>query len=237
MKILFYILIFQLFLFEKVYANYAINVDFFNRFNDCYFVEYIKEALENNHDLKQANQKVLQYRFEISNQFSKELPSLSVGSNYLGNHFPTGDTNFLIKRNSYILPFLVNFEPDLLLKNKDKTKSAKKLFEAQLANQKGTYISLLSDVSNAYIKSPSAMEHAGFSAGSYKDLTRVAKLNEHMWTELFLENGENLVNEIDGLVEQLLKYSKAIKENDADTLRELLKDGREKKAIIDGEIF
>jgi len=58
-----------------------------------------------------------------------------------------------------------------------------------------------------------------------------------MWTELFLENGENLVNEIDGLVEQLLKYSKAIKENDADTLRELLKDGREKKAIIDGEIF
>ena len=92
-------------------------------------------------------------------------------------------------------------------------------------------------VSNAYIKSPTAMEHAGFSAGSYKDLTRVAKLNEHMWTELFLENGENLVNEIDGLVEQLLKYSKAIKENDADTLRELLKDGREKKAIIDGEIF
>ncbi|MBR2620492.1 MAG: prephenate dehydrogenase/arogenate dehydrogenase family protein, partial [Firmicutes bacterium] len=66
---------------------------------------------------------------------------------------------------------------------------------------------------------------------------RVAKLNEHMWTELFLENGENLVNEIDGLIEQLLKYSKAIKENDADTLRELLKDGREKKAIIDGEIF
>lgn len=92
-------------------------------------------------------------------------------------------------------------------------------------------------VSNAYIKSPTAMEHAGFSAGSYKDLTRVAKLNEHMWTELFLENGDNLVNEIDGLVEQLLKYSKAIKENDADTLRELLKDGREKKAIIDGEIF
>ena len=92
-------------------------------------------------------------------------------------------------------------------------------------------------VSNAYIKSPTAMEHAGFSAGSYKDLTRVAKLNEHMWTELFLENGENLVNEIDGLIEQLLKYSKAIKENDADTLRELLKDGREKKAIIDGEVF
>ena len=58
-------------------------------------------------------------------------------------------------------------------------------------------------VSNAYIKSPTAMEHMGFSAGSYKDLTRVAKLNEHMWTELFLENPENLTNEIDMLIDNL----------------------------------
>lgn len=92
-------------------------------------------------------------------------------------------------------------------------------------------------VSNAYIKSPTATEHMGFSAGSYKDLTRVAKLNEDMWTELFLENADNLTDEIDNLIDRLAKYSAAIKENDADTLRGLLKDGREKKAIIDGEIF
>lgn len=92
-------------------------------------------------------------------------------------------------------------------------------------------------VSNAYIKSPTAREHMGFSAGSYKDLTRVAKLNEQMWTELFLENSENLVNEIDGLIEELTKYSDAIKSADATTLCQLLKDGREKKAIIDGEVF
>ena len=92
-------------------------------------------------------------------------------------------------------------------------------------------------VSNAYIKSPTAMTHAGFSAGSYKDLTRVAKLNEHMWTELFLENPDNLAEEIDLLIENLAKYSTAIKERDADTLCDLLRDGREKKAIIDGEIF
>ena len=58
-----------------------------------------------------------------------------------------------------------------------------------------------------------------------------------MWTELFLENADNLTGEIDGLIAQLKKYSDAIKDSDADTLRELLKDGREKKAIIDGEIF
>ena len=92
-------------------------------------------------------------------------------------------------------------------------------------------------VSNAYVKSPTAKNHDGFSAGSYKDLTRVAKLNEDMWTELFLENPDNLADEIDTLIENLQEYSWAIRENDSETLRQLLKDGREKKAIIDGEIF
>ena len=67
----------------------------------------------------------------------------------------------------------------------------------------------------------------GFSAGSYKDLTRVAKLNEDMWTELFLENPDNLADEIDTLIENLQEYSWAIRENDSETLRQLLKDGRE----------
>jgi len=97
--------IFFIFLFQNVFAKNSINIDFFTRFNDSCFEEYIKEALENNHSLKQANYKVQQYRYEISNQFSNELPFLSVGSNYLGSHFPAGDTNFLIKRNSYVLPF------------------------------------------------------------------------------------------------------------------------------------
>jgi prephenate dehydrogenase len=92
-------------------------------------------------------------------------------------------------------------------------------------------------VSNAYIKSPTAQEHMGFSAGSYKDLTRVAKLNEHMWTELFLENPDNLAKEIDTLIGNLQAYSDAIKNRDADTLCELLRDGSEKKQRIDREIF
>lgn len=92
-------------------------------------------------------------------------------------------------------------------------------------------------VSSAYIKSPAALKHNGFSAGSYRDLTRVAKLNENMWTELFLDNPEFLAEEIDGIAARLQEYSKAIKEKDSETLRALLKDGREKKALIDGEIF
>ena len=89
-------------------------------------------------------------------------------------------------------------------------------------------------VSNAYVKSPSAKLHKGFSAGSYKDLTRVAKLNEVMWTELFLENRENLIFEIDTIIENLTKYSKALKEDNADELEKLLRDGRICKEQIDG---
>lgn len=90
-------------------------------------------------------------------------------------------------------------------------------------------------VSNAYVKSPSAKQHKGFSAGSYKDLTRVAKLNETMWTELFLENKDNLVQEIDNIIENLKQYSDALKNEDAVTLKALLKEGRECKEMIDGD--
>ena len=88
-------------------------------------------------------------------------------------------------------------------------------------------------VSNAYVKSPSALERKGISAGSYKDLTRVAYLNENMWTELFMENKDNLVFELDFIIKELQKYSDAIKNDDAQTLRQLLKDGKEMKLKAD----
>ena len=88
-------------------------------------------------------------------------------------------------------------------------------------------------VSNAFVKSPSALERKGISAGSYKDLTRVAYLNENMWTELFLDNRDNLIFEIDNIIAELQKYSDAMKCNDPDTLRQLLKDGKEAKEKAD----
>ena len=98
------------------------------------------------------------------------------------------------------------------------------------------YTSQLAHVlSNAYVKSETAKEHRGLSAGSFKDLTRVAYLNEIMWTELFLENSENLVNEIDDLIKSLNEYKVAIQKNDAETLKALLKNGRELKEALDNE--
>ena len=65
-------------------------------------------------------------------------------------------------------------------------------------------------VSSAYIKSPTALDHKGFSAGSYKDMTRVAWLNEYMWSELFLQNSDPLLYEIDSLIASLSEYRDAI---------------------------
>ena len=89
-------------------------------------------------------------------------------------------------------------------------------------------------VSNAYIKSETAKNHGGFSAGSYKDMTRVAWLNENMWTELFTENSANLIKELDYIIKSLGEYKNALQNNDKDTLRELLKEGRLMKEAIDG---
>jgi len=89
-------------------------------------------------------------------------------------------------------------------------------------------------VSNAFVKSPEYPEHSGYSAGSLRDLTRVAWLNETMWTELFLENRKFLANEIDSLIENLKKYSDAVKSGDKNTLHTLLKEGRMIKEQVDG---
>lgn len=87
-------------------------------------------------------------------------------------------------------------------------------------------------VSNAYVKSPNAHVHKGFSAGSYRDLTRVAKLNPAMWAELFMENSDNITFEIDNIIAELKKYSDAIKAGDKETLEKLLAEGTKIKESI-----
>ena len=89
-------------------------------------------------------------------------------------------------------------------------------------------------VSNAYIKSPTAGLHKGFSAGSYRDMTRVAWLNPGMWAELFLENRDFLGRELDTIINALSEYKKAMEEGDKETLTRLLDEGRRRKEEVDG---
>lgn len=89
-------------------------------------------------------------------------------------------------------------------------------------------------VSNAYIKSPTAGVHKGFSAGSYKDMTRVAWLNPQMWAELFLENKDFLLYELDLFISSLQQYKEAMETDDLDRLVRLLDEGRKRKEEVDG---
>ena len=89
-------------------------------------------------------------------------------------------------------------------------------------------------LSNAFIKSPTALRHKGFSAGSYKDLTRVAWLNPQMWVELFLENRDNTLFELDTYIQNLSAYRDAIANNDLETLTALLEEGKRRKEEVDG---
>ncbi len=89
-------------------------------------------------------------------------------------------------------------------------------------------------VSSAYVKSPEAQRRRGFSAGSFRDMTRVAHLDEAMWTELFLDDADYLTEQLGILIDHLNEYRDALSTHDAERLQALLKDGREKKAAAGG---
>ena len=88
-------------------------------------------------------------------------------------------------------------------------------------------------VSSAYVKDPLAGRHKGFSAGSFRDMIRVARLNETMWTELFMDNRENLLREVEGLIGRLGEFRDALRDSDEETLCRLLREGREIKESLE----
>ena len=89
-------------------------------------------------------------------------------------------------------------------------------------------------VSSAYVKSPEAQRRRGFSAGSFRDMTRVARMDEDMWAELFIADADFLTHELDILIQNLTDYSNVIKSGNQPLLRDMLRDGREKKATAGG---
>lgn len=84
-------------------------------------------------------------------------------------------------------------------------------------------------VSSAYVKSPSLEKECGFSGGSFQDMTRIATMNEDMWTSLFMQNRKNLENELSILIQNLEKYRKALEENDSRTMKKLIREGSDLK--------
>ena len=86
-------------------------------------------------------------------------------------------------------------------------------------------------VSSSYIKSETAGQFMGFSAGSFRDMTRVARLSPEMWAQLTIDNSDFLVGEIESLIKSLGEYKSALENKDKETMKKLLADGNEKKLI------
>ena len=83
------------------------------------------------------------------------------------------------------------------------------------------------------MKSPTAQGHHGFSAGSYRDLTRVAHLDADMWTELMIDNADCLGTELDHIIDSLSAYRDALGSRDEARLHELLAEGDRIKRALD----
>ena len=142
----------SLFVFNPCFAvdRNDLNVEFFSRFNDDYLFQYVNEAIDNNHNAKQATIRVEEYRQNVKLQFANELPSFSVSANYLGIHSPKFNPNLSVSKNAFVLPFIANYEADFLLKNRDKTKSVQKTYEMSKFDEQSAYLALLSDVATVY---------------------------------------------------------------------------------------
>lgn len=180
----------------------------------------------------------------IKGDFSDRMKKISEsnGLRYVGIHPMAGKefggyynstADLFVKANFIVAPFEDSSEKDIELL----TKVAKEIGAGKIVvtspdnhDKMIAYTSQLAHiVSSAYVKSPELGLECGFSGGSFQDMTRIATMNEKMWTDLFMQNKENLLYELDTLIKNLKKYSEALKNGDSDKLRSLIAEGRELK--------
>lgn len=126
-----------------------VNLNWWENFSDANLSYYIQEAIKNNHDARKATYAVEEYRQFVKYQFAQELPSFSVGGNYIGVHFPDGAMKDFNK-NIFTVPFSASYEADIFLKNRDKTKAKDRAYKASEFQEKGVYIALAADVATVY---------------------------------------------------------------------------------------
>lgn len=187
-----------------------LNVEFFNRFNDVYLFQYVNEAIENNHNAKQATIRVEEYRQGVKQQFAQELPSLNVAANYIGYSIPKIAPQIETSKNGFVLPFIANYEADFLLKNRDKTKSAKKSYEMSKFDEQSAYLALLTDVATVYtniLEYDKLIEEQEKIVANYNQILNDdnKKLSRGVINSTELNNSKSKLEEANIVLENLLK--------------------------------
>ena len=134
--------------FNDDYKYGYVNMDFWKSFNDKNLDNYINLAIQNNYDLKMATLNVDEYYQNVKLQFANELPSASIGFSPAYSKLGSSDID---AEWSYASPVIINYEADIFLKNRDKTRSMKKLYEASQLDERSAYISIASAVGSVYM--------------------------------------------------------------------------------------
>ncbi len=180
----------------------------------------------------------------IKGDFSRRVKEIAEksGLRYLGIHpmagkefggYHNSSADLFCKANFIIAPFEDSRNDDiLLLSDLVKEIGAGKIVVTSPDNHDKmiAYTSQLAHiVSSAYVKSPELSLECGFSGGSFQDMTRIATMNEKMWTDLFMQNRENLIFELDLLIQNLNKYNEALKSSDSEEMLRLIAEGRQLK--------
>lgn len=194
-----------------------VNIAFWEQFEDEYLKNYILCAVKNNHEAKSTLYKSEQFRQEMKSSFANELPSLNVAANYLGLKIPMLD-NFAFKKNGFVLPFQFNYEADLLLKNRDKTKSKHKLHKAQKYDEKSAYIMLAGDVATTYINILKFDKTISLQEKLVKNREEILKRTENKFyfgtiSKTELNNGIKDYNTAYEELEELLKQRSLLLDN------------------------
>lgn len=207
---------------QDIPNNYKLevaNIGWWGNFNDEHLNEYIYRAIENNHDMKLATLKTQEFQQFVKTTQAGQLPTLSLVANYARVRLPGmefgGNTIEPTNMNLIAVPLVASYELDLFLKNADKTKSAKKQYEASKHLEKATYISFTTSVATTYfniIKLDSLIEEQQKIVSNRSKIYELTKLR----------NQSGLASVFDVTMSNKLYTSSRISLNDLEKERNML---------------
>lgn len=225
----------------------AIDTEFSGEFNNadlviiCLYPRAAEDFLIKNAPLMSGRVKLITDVCGIKGEFSRRMKNLAAdnGMEYIGVHpmagkefggYVNSTPDLFLGANFIIAPYSDSSEEGIaLLKTLAMEIGAGKLMitDPDEHDRIIAYTSQLAHiVSSAYVKSPELDIECGYSGGSFQDMTRVSTMNEKMWTDLFLQNKENLLFELETLIKNLSDYSDALKKGDYNVLSDLIREGR-----------
>lgn len=187
-----------------------VNMNWWDNFNDDLLTSYIQKAVLNNYDLKMASLNVQEYYQNVKIQFANQLPQAGIGFSPAWMKMPNATNTEMM----FIAPAMINYEADIFLKNRDKTRAVKKLYEGSKLDERAAYISVASAVGTTYLNIVKLDKTIELQE-------QIVKQRQEIFDLMVLSNKEGLTSTAD-----TVKANKALVQGQTDLIE--LKKQREK---------